>query len=300
MNNYYINPDPYYTPKISIGPFSLKNIKSAPKQADLKVLKHLGENLVFTSSGKHAIRLALEHLSAKKTNVVGIVTTSGNSYVSKCVTETISEYCDWKMFDKSGKVDFLFVIHEFGALYSKESMDDLRILNIPIVNDFAYSFLSLFMSRRTDFASEINLTSLPKSFDINYGGIIHLPKSKIEYVDQELKKSILEIVSMEFNTDAIQENITSRKQNREFYKKVLSGYGYKIVWDEEEICPGVCMMTPLRSTNLQELKIFLQRNGIECSVFYGEDILFVPVHHFMTQRELEYVCFMIGAFKNDN
>ena len=262
MINYCLNPDPYYTPKISISPFSLKNIYSAPKQADLNVLKHLGENLVFTSSGKHAIRLALKHLSAKRTNIVGIVTTSGNSYVSKCVTETISEYCDWKMFDRSGKVDFLFVIHEFGALHSKESMDELRILNIPIVNDFAYSFLSLFMSRREDFASEINLTSLPKSFDINYGGIIHLPKSKIKCVDQELKKSILEMVSMEFDADAIQGNITSRKQNREYYKTVLPGYGYKVVWDEEEICPGVGMIAPLRSTNLQKLKNFLQRNGI--------------------------------------
>ena len=298
--NYYLNPDPYYTPKISIGPFSLKNIDLAPKQAELNVLKILGENLVFTNSGKHAIKLALEHLNAKKSNIVGIVTTSGNSYVSKCVTETISEYCGWKIFDRSEKVDFLFVIHEFGALHSKESMDKLRNLNVPIINDFAYSFLSLFLSCREDFVNEINLTSLPKSFDINYGGIVHLPKSRFENVDQELRKSILEIVGIELNAAAIQKNITLRKQNREFYKTVLSGYGYKVVWDKEEICPGVCMIAPLQLINLQNLKNFLQRNGIECSVFYGEEIFFVPVHHFMTHRELEYVCFMIGAFKNDN
>ena len=255
---------------------------------------------MFTNSGKDAIRRALEFLKAEKHHTVGIVTTSGNTYVSKCVTETISEYCKWEMYDNSKDLNFLFVVHEFGSIKSEESMKELRILGIPIINDFAYSFLSLYMNKRKDFAGEINLTSFPKSFNINFGGAIHLPNQIIGNSHLNIQASILEKLGTDLNIEAVEENIRIRKENREYYKSKLLMHGYKVVWDMEEICPGVCMISPLKPINLQDLKTFLQRNGIESSVFYGKEILFVPVHNFMSPHELDYVCYMMGAFGNEN
>jgi hypothetical protein len=300
LSTFFINPDPYYTPRISIGPFSLRDVSLKEREVDLGTLKVLGQNLAFAHSGKKAIEIALETLNLGKSSIIGIVTTSGNSYVSKCVTETISKYCDWVIFDFTQKVDCLFVIHEFGCLVDFASMNELRKQKIPIINDFAYSFLSLFMSGRKDFEDEINLTSFPKSFNINFGGLIHLPLSKKKIDDQEIKKQILNNLGYQLDSLALYENISQRMQNREFYGEQLKRYSYEVIWDAGEICPGVCMITPKKHVDLQLLKSFLQRNGVESSVFYGKNAFFVPVHNLLTKRELEYVCYMIGAFDNAN
>ena len=300
MLEFFLNPDPYYTPKVSIGSFTLKDSLLTEEVSDPKILDCLGKNLIFTPSGKHAIRLALEDLQLCRDDKIGIVTTSGNSYVSKCVTETISEYCDWVIGDYRQNVSCLFVIHEFGALHSLETMNAYRLLEIPIINDFAYSLLSLYQSGREDFRKEINLTSFPKNFNINFGGAISLNHENINIDDQFMRSSIFKSLKNELSFDAIQTNIHQRKLNRQFYKSRLRRMGYDVVWDQEEICPGVCMISPQKSMNLEKLKIFLQRNGIESSVFYGEQVFFVPIHHLMSQKELEYVCFMIGAFEDAN
>jgi|694.fasta_scaffold115523_3 hypothetical protein len=300
MKEYFIDPDPYYTPRISIGPFSLKDTVINDPYKNTDSLRYLGSNLVYTNSGKDAIRLALDYLQLKSKDVVGIVTTSRNSYVSKCVTETISEYCAWSMYEVGSEVDVLFIIHEFGTLLPLTSMQLFREMGIPIINDFAYSLLTLIMNEREDFCKEINISSFPKSFNVNFGGVLGVP-SLIEEPEVNFhSKAILERIPLDLSTAAIHENINKRKLNRAYYKEELSSYGYKVVWDEEDVCPGVCMIEPSRSTNLQRLKTFLQRNGIESSVFYGQEKFFVPVHQLMTLNELEYVCFMIKAYKDEN
>ena len=264
MNTYFVNADPYYTPKISISPFNLKSEISIKSEIDSDILKILGTNLVFTYSGKHAIRIALEALKIQKTNTIGIVTTSGNAYVSKCVTETISEYCEWVMYDHTQMIDCLIVIHEFGFLLDLNSMNDLRRLNIPIINDFAYSFLSLYLSKRKDFLNEINFTSFPKSFNVNYGGIIHLPGTKTYSDEQKIAKNILEALKNQINVIAIEENISQRKRNREFYRVNLIRYGYNVIWNSEEICPGVCMIEPLKQKDqhFQKLQSYSKHNQV--------------------------------------
>ena len=295
-----MNPDPFYTPKISIGPFTLKDDNPVEREVDLSVLQVLGQNLVFTYSGKSAIEIAIESLNLGKSSTIGVVTTSGNSYVSNCVTTTISKYCEWVIFDINQKVDCLIVIHEFGFLVDLASMNDLRKLDVPIINDFAYSFLSLFMSGRKDFENEINLTSFPKSFNINFGGLIHLPDSRKKRDDREIRNQIIKNLGNQVNSMGVKENISRRMNNREYYENELKSYGYNVIWNYSEICPGVCMISPGKPINLQLMKTFLQRNGIESSVFYGRDAFFVPVHNLMTKRELEYVSYMIGAFENVN
>jgi hypothetical protein len=295
-----VNPDPYYTPKISIGSFNLKIENFVEGEIDHGILQVLGSSLVFTNSGKQAISIAIEALNLHKSNTIGIVTTTGNTYVSNCVTETISQYCNWSMYNKVEKFDCLIVIHEFGFLLDIDSMNNLRKLNIPIINDFAYSFLSLYMSKRTDFSNEINLTSLPKSFNINFGGVVHLPHIQSKVDDRKVRNLILEELKNQLNVIAVEENISMRKSNRRFYEKELLQYGYKVIWNDDQICPGVCMISPEKPSDLQLMKTFLQRNGIESSVFYGREAFFVPVHNLMSKRELDYVCFMIGAFRNAN
>ena len=204
------------------------------------------------------------------------------------------------MYDVGREIDFLFIIHEFGSLIPVNSMQLFREMGIPIVNDFAYSLLSLFKNAREDFCSEINISSFPKSFNVNFGGVVSVPTPIVDPEVMSSSEAIFKKLSLDLSASAIYENIDKRKLNRDYYKKELLRYGYKVVWDEEEICPGVCMIEPLNSTDLQHLKTFLQRNGIESSVFYGQEKFFVPVHQLMTLNELEYVSFMIKAYADEN
>lgn len=300
MTKFFVNADIFYTPKISISPFSLNRTQPQNPFYASNALEVLGSELLYTSSGKEAIYWALESLELTRDDTVGIFTTSGNSYVSKCVTETISQFCNWEIGGDYTQNACLFLIHEFGSLIDYQSMSNYRSTGIPIINDFAYSFLSLYSSGRKDFDKEINITSLPKSFNINFGGILSQGKAPYRLANLEMKSWILEEISPFIDTESLKSNIEKRKANREYYSNVLGPMGFDVIWNEEFITPGVCMISPRQPVNLHELKTFLQRNGIESSVFYGRNSFFVPVHQNMTTTELDYVCFMIKSFPNVN
>jgi hypothetical protein len=301
MRKYFVNPDSFYTPKISLSPFTLnKDLSSKYAPSAERILEVLGPNLFFTSSGKEAIRLALKHLELSRVDTVGIFTTSGNSYISRCVTETIEEFCKWELGKETTKYSCLFLIHEFGNLIDLKDMDYFRSTGIPIINDFAYSFLSLYNSKRKDFREEINLTSLPKSFDINFGGVLSLRNDELYIDDREIRFWILQELGLTLNDNTIETNIQKRLKNQLTYCERLTKVGLDVVWNKENDVPGVCMITPRKSIDLQHLKVFLQRNGIESSVFYGRQSFFVPVHQNLSEVEIDFICYMLGVFINND
>ena len=89
---FVLNPDSFLMPSYRISPFTTENL----------ALNHLlpentfaveyfnnrfGEgNWQYTFNGREAIRLALETYQLKKEDLVTIVTTSQNFYISSCVT----------------------------------------------------------------------------------------------------------------------------------------------------------------------------------------------------------------------
>ena len=45
-----------------------------------------------------------------------------------------------------------------------------------------------------------------------------------------------------------------------------------------------------------KLKIFMQSNGVESSIFYGEDAFFIPVHQNLKDLDLDYFVTLIEYF----
>ena len=63
------------------------------------------------------------------------------------------------------------------------------------------------------------------------------------------------------------------------------------------INPGVFMFNVNnKDLNLDELKIYLWRNGIHCSVFYGERTFYIPSHQNLTDDDIKYFAFVIKNF----
>lgn len=293
---YCVDPDPFYTPRISISPFKLEDagFLDSPKTVqigDMPTLSALGSELEFTTSGKRALEIYLLSLSPSKSDNVGIVTTSGNSYVSKCVTETIERYCSWVVNDTTN-CSIILVIHEFGYLVSPERMAQLRALGLPIINDFAYSFLGLYASGRKDFHGERNFTSLPKAFRMNFGGVMSSVGTTTVSPDNTSIKVTNDLVS-ELHDSSLQESILARERNTGWLLQNLQILGVKPYWGENfEGVPSVAMFSFLGSLDYPGLKDFLNRQGVESSVFYGQSAFFLPTHQSLSKAELAYILAM--------
>jgi hypothetical protein len=66
---------------------------------------------------------------------------------------------------------------------------------------------------------------------------------------------------------------------------------------EDGIVPGVYMFrTEGHEINLAELKKYFWDHGVQCSVFYGEDAFFIPVHQALTGQDLCYFYEVIKSF----
>ena len=114
-NGFVINPTIEVTPHIRISPFMDSDIGlqgNSSKIATDYLEQRFGKNYCLTIKARDAIKKALSYYHLKKTDVVTIVTSSDNYYVSSCVTRAIENYCLWSR-EVVPATKLIFVIHEF-------------------------------------------------------------------------------------------------------------------------------------------------------------------------------------------
>lgn len=303
---FVINPDEFRIPQYTVSPFSTdyveKNYKilqsDQPIDTDL-LTSYFGDYLCF-ENGKSALYHALLYYKLSKEDEVCIVTSSGNKYISSCVTREIEKFCKWSR-QLSDKTKVILINHEFGTVY--KAIDTLLKLNIPIIEDMAMSLFSTDVNRKTGCYGDFTIFSLPKFFPIQWGGIL-----KINTPDYQSKTSGLESCRstelqklLSFYLKDAETIKLSRKQNNALFQSHLSSLGFKdrFQYNENET-PAVCMCSTPASINLDGLKIFLQRNGVESSVFYGENAFFVPVHQNLKGEDILFITSLIEFYCNDN
>ena len=116
---FVINPDPYLLPSYRISPFSTQDVAFNNNLPDNDLIddyfneRFEGHKFYYTFNGRAALSLALSYYSLAKEDVVTIFTTSGNYYISKCVTDTISHFCGWSR-EIQDRTRLILVNHEFG------------------------------------------------------------------------------------------------------------------------------------------------------------------------------------------
>ena len=98
---FVVNPDPYSLPCYRIGPFQTRDLSINHNLPDSDIIDNYhierfgGRALFYTENGRKAINIALSYYNLKKDDVVSILTTSGNFYISGCVTKEIEKFCKW-------------------------------------------------------------------------------------------------------------------------------------------------------------------------------------------------------------
>lgn len=300
---FIINPDPYSLPSYRIGPFTTKDISTNCKINGRNIIEQYfterfkRKDYIYTLNGREAINSALSHYNLLKDDVVTIHTTTENFYISGCVTREIEKFCKWsRKMEPNTKI--IFVNHEFGYPYN--DLLKLKAIGLPIIEDCAQSFFSKDEDNITGTIGDFAIYSFPKMFPLQIGGLLvsnidcKLAESKLLGKDE--KNYVKNVLSYYINNK--DEIIEKRLSNYQFLSQEFMKIGFVERFKHTDgIVPGVFMF---KNNNLQlelpSLKSYLYAHGIQCSVFYGEESFFLPVHQALNEYDLKYFIEVIKSF----
>ena len=218
---FIINPNEYLLPHYGISPFSSADVSKNKKLSlndtiDLYFQNRFkSNNFSYFYNGSQAIYKSLGYYNLKKEDIVTILTTSQNFYISSCVTKEIEKFCEWSR-EITTQTKVIFVNHEFG--YPYENLMDLKKYKLPIIEDCAHSFFSEDESHTIGTVGDFVIYSFPKMFPIQIGGLL------FSNLNEELDKfGILDNKRLRYLKNVISQYIPKEK---EIIKKRLTNYHY--------------------------------------------------------------------------
>lgn len=292
---FILDPDPYLLPAYRISPFTTEYISINNKLPDDNYAleyfddRFRGNKYYLTYNGRRALFLALSAYNLKKEDVVTILTTTGNYYISGCVTGVIEKFCRWsRKIEKKTKI--IVVNHEFGFPF--EGLVEIKKLGIPVIEDCAHSFFSADTKNYIGKVGDYVVFSFPKMFPVQFGGLLlsNVEHSDVrdEMVHQGLSKYLINVLS--FHLKRRDEIIRKRLENYHSLSSLLSKLNllerFKV---KKGVVPGVFMFrTGDYEFETQKLKDHYYCHGIQNSVFYGEKSFFIPVHQGLKEEDLLY------------
>ena len=302
---FIVSPDPFLTPCFRISPFKTEHIAYnwGLSESDFAVgyldQKFGAGQWKYTYNGREAIKFALDNYELKNDDLVTIITTSNNFYISSCVTKEIEKVCLWNR-EIVPETKLIFVNHEFG--YPYPDMEKIKSFGLPIIEDCCTTFFSQDRNDKVGSYGEFSFYSLTKFFPIQIGGI--LVSNVHNYI---FKKSILKTTEVNYIQSVLSHNLIDvknildkRKENFHFAISLFSQLGFSLRFDKnQKIVPSVLLLKNNgRIKNLVLAKDFLMKRGIQCSLFYGEDAFFLPNHQNLSHIEIIFMFECIRDFIN--
>ncbi|OYU85671.1 MAG: hypothetical protein CFE24_00230 [Flavobacterium sp. BFFFF2] len=306
---FVLNPDPYSTPVYRIGTFVTQSIARNSKleaswsEVAINYLNQRfgSDNWILTINGREAMALAMQSLNLSKTANTTILTPSNNFYISGCVTSTIEKYCHWNR-EKGDQSDAYFVNHEFGYLY--QDMEALTKENIPIIEDCCTTFFSQNENKKIGKYGDFSVYSFSKFFSIQIGGLLVSNKEKItdklrhasQLTEQE-KHYILKVIGFEISMK--DEILAQRNTIWQYATKQYQEFGFSLRFpSEKDVIPSLILLNNHGIIkDLVAHKDYLNKHGIQNSVFYGEDAFFVPCHQNLNETDVDYIFSVTKNYK---
>lgn len=301
-NGFIVDAPEHLLPSYKISPFrtvdSYQN-KIAKKNNELNIREYLSnrfleKDVLLTSNGRGALEAALIMLDLRADDVVTIFTTTNSFYISGCVTSEIEKYCKWsRNIEKNTKV--ILVNHEFG--FCSQEMKKYAALGYPIIEDFAHSFISDSVVNDTGHYSDFLVFSFSKYFPIQVGGaLVYNNKFQNSYLEEEELSSYINNVTTNY-IKSIPSIKFKKIDNYHYYLELFADLSLTPYFNlEKNDCPAVfCFKVP-KKVDLNKMKVFLNSNGIESSVLYGESAYFLPCHQNIEKHDIEYIYTAVKLF----
>lgn len=252
------------------------------------------KSIQLTSDGRSAIGRALEILGLKGDDCVTIITTTNNLYISGCVTKEIEKRCSWSR-DINSNTKAIFINHEFGLLC--RNVEAYRKLGIPIIQDFAHSFCSLSEAAASGIQGDFLVCSFSKIFPMQAGGALLLDRKHAPLYEGD--SEILRYVdsNASFYINSLEQVKKKRLRNHEVFVKKFRSIGIDSFFDfSEGDVPSVFCFKLQENINAPNFKDYMNTNGIESSIFYGQNAYFVPCHQNMSQADIDYVYEVVSYY----
>jgi len=131
-------------------------------------------SLAFLPNGKKAISVILSALDLQPYDEIYITNSSGQTYISSCVTCTIFNYCQpTRVFTDSTRA--ILIIHEYGVPHPRtfELIAEGKKREIPVIEDCAHTYDSQADNGQcVGTLGDYTIYSLPKIFPVISGGIL--------------------------------------------------------------------------------------------------------------------------------
>lgn len=252
-----------------------------------------GLKLSITDSATEALDLILSELNLSANDELWIVTTSGNKYISSCVTGTIEKHCKWSRSYGSATAAIL-VNHEFGFISSE--VEELSSLGLPVIEDAAYSMYSEKAGKKPGELSDYAFFSMAKMFPMQAGGLLYSKKGSVHQASLSAEAASYFKSCFSFYDKYRKHIINSRLDAFRLYKESFSREGFKPRFEPRDgEVPGAFVFEA-KGVDLDGLKEFLQGHGIECSVFYGEEAFYLPCHQNISQQHIDYFLCLIKDY----
>ena len=202
-------------PAIRIHPF--KNEYLLTSDGDFQSAKsyldsRFGSYCIF-KKGRAALYAALSSYNLNRDDIVTILTTSDNFYISKCVTKEVDKICQWNR-EVTDKTKVIIFNHEFG--FPCRDMKEVAGYGLPIIEDCAHTFYDKdpVIGKYSDFV----VYSLPKAFPMQMGGLLKMNKQLEVSSDPEVENYVLNNLSRHMD------KINGYIEKRRYYIKKRSIY----------------------------------------------------------------------------
>jgi hypothetical protein len=300
---FILYPDQYLQPTYRISPFRTNDMELNSAMTEDNYIDEYfekrfgGRKYRYTYNGREAINIALSYYHLKRDDIVTILTTSGNFYVSSCVTKEIELFCKWSR-NIENKTKVILIIHEFG--YPYKDISSLLRTGLPIIEDCAHSFFSMDNNAIIGEAGDYVIYSFPKMFPLQIGGMLVCNKDREIQFSKLLVKEKTRYIKNVLSYYIPKENeiIEKRVANYNYLKKEFNKLKLTERFrNERGIVPGVFMFQKSDlKIDLPGLKRHFYSHGIQCSVFYGEDSFYIPVHQALNRSDLDYFIEVMNSF----
>ena len=297
-DNFVLDPQADYRPHYRIGPFGNTDLgvnlrlSDAGSEFDTYFSRRFPDrHLLLTRNGKSALRQTLSGMGLSQNDKVAILTTTGNRYISKCVTSVIEEFCEWSR-EIENRTRVILVNHEFGFPY--ENLRALQSHGLPIIEDCCHSFASVNPEGSVASVGEHVIYSFPKFFPIQFGGLLvsrNPPSGKDDMTEPE--RHYIKNVVGHYVQD-IEDFSMKRRRHWRSLETLLEGLDIVPRFElPESVVNGVFMFKLPFEVDLCKFRTCMNSNGIESSFFYGENTYFIPSHHRLETCDLEYFSYVI-------
>lgn len=279
--------------QFNISPFDHQHLREiaalAPASGDVTIGAAISErykdkHFRLTDSGRSALDLALTDLRLAPDDEVWIETTSNNFYISGCVTGTIEKHCKWARA-LSDKTRVILLNHEFG--FPMEDIAAYGQYGLPIIEDCAHSFLSDNARGSVGAVADYVIASLPKFLPVPWGGALYSKRALATgpFEDADVLVSIVNHF-----LPALGQIAAKRRDNYRLLTAMFEQHGLAPRFElREHHTPGVFLFRTALGERANAFKAALNAQGVQSSVFYGEDAYYIPCHHGLDETDLAYI-----------